>query len=282
MAGDSSGLRIEDDKGQDQTASATDPGLPPGGYHLKGSRPGFAPLDVPFTLTAGETEHEVPAPVWKALPVQIVIHSTLAGQATLDGQPLNANGTDLSGVAENGTHHLEWSGAGFAAKLYFESSDGAITKTAWTVNPRFGATFASVDLKQVSYDAVNVGNKVLVNDVAAPVSGTLELPPDGQPTSVKASTGTKPMLAELQRTGAEYSGAIILNLLPPVGASRPRGKTLTTSEAPAAPAGPQTTQVAPVTPAPQPTPAAITEPAAPKGETAADRLRRRAGATKEK
>lgn len=282
IAGDTNGLRIEDASGQDVTTAAAENGLLPGNYHLRGSRPGFAPLDVPFTIAAGESQHDVPAPTWQIQPVQVVIHSTVAGTATLDGQPLTANGTDLAGTVADGKHHLEWNGGAFAAILDFESSNGAITKTAWSTNPRFGAIFASVDLNQALYDAVNVGNKILANDVAIPASGMLDLPAEGQTLSLQASTGTKPMLTQLQRLVPEYSGSIVLNMLPPVGGSgKGRGKTAPTGQTTLVPTS-EPTQAAPSAPATVSAPFPAPEVAAPKGETAAERLRRRAGATKEK
>lgn len=284
IAGDATGLRFEDASGQDVTTLAAERGLVPGNYRVKGSRPGFVPLDVPFTIADGEQQHEIPPPTWQILPVQVVIHSTLAGTAMLDGQPLTANGTDLTGATIDGMHRLEWTGGGFGASLDFEASNGAITKTAWAVNPRYGAIFAAVDLNQAVYDAVNVGNKVLMNDAPVPASGTLELPAEGQITSLQASTGTKPVLAQLQRLGQDYSASVVLNLLPPVGGSgKARSKASPSGQTTAVPApGPETVQAAPSVPVATPAPAAAPEAAAPKGETAADRLRRRAGATKEK
>jgi serine/threonine-protein kinase len=269
------GMRIEDGKGEDLMAAAADPGLMPGNYHLKGSRAGFAPMDVTFTVGAGETQHEVSA-VWLPLPVRLVIRSTLPSQATLDGQPIPADGNTLIANLTNGAHHLEWSSDRFATKMDLEVTNGVVTKNNWEVQRGLPAFFATMGPATISYESQNMGAKILKNNSElVPAAGTLDLPAGDETMILNARTSDRLPLAEFQRLDAAYSGSVSLTLVP-TAPGRVNAK-------PSAPVSAQSpiTSAMPTQGATQlPTPAAVPAQAAPPSESALDRLKKRAGSTK--
>ncbi len=256
--------RIEDAAGKDVTAQALGAGIPAGAYHLSGTRPGFAPVDLSFTVNPGEKSHPL-EPLWTLLPAQLVVRSSQPGSLIIDETPVAPSDSgDFEKAIGSGHHHVAWNSGRTNSEFDLDVSEGGITQSNWGTQI---AGFAAItDLHRIRYDSRRL--PVKINTAKAEPAGARDLPPPGQTVGVEISPGRLLQLARVD--DSRYSGEMLVVFLPESQSARP----------PKVSPRPQKSSAPVVVPPPAPArveaPPPVQEKAAPK-ESAIERLKRRAG-----